>query len=327
MEKDIPKNSLAYDYYLRSFSYPLTIDGSSDAIRMLEKSIQLDSTYAPAHVELGYHISRLAQHAYNKSSDIRISEQYFLNALKINSELIDALVQLAGLYVDIGKTDIAYDLALQALRINPNNAWVRYRLSYIYRYTGMLEESAKEVEKTLSIDNQNPRFGAMQLTYFFLGNYRKVIEISKYYKENVFTKQRLGQVYYILGEIDSAITYCNRALEDDPNSMPGTLAWVLKAYIKNDPEEGFRVLKRWEKTDPHDSEVIFFIARLYCLLNYKDDGIRLLKKAIESGFYCYPFFPIDPFLDPVRDDPEFQKVLALAKQKHEEFKQKVFFSD
>jgi hypothetical protein len=32
----------------------------------------------------------------------------------------------------------------------------------------------------------------------------------------------------------------------------------------------------------------------------------------------------DPFLDPVRDDPEFQEVLALAKEKHEAFKQKYF---
>ncbi len=324
MEKDIPKNSLAYDYYLRSFAYPLTINGSSDAIRMLDKSIQLDSTYAPALVELGYHISRLAQHAYNKSDDIKIAEQYFLNALKINGDLIDALVQLAGLYTEIGKSEEAYALALKALKVNPNNAWVHYRLSYIYRYTGMLEESAREVEKTLLIDNQNPRFGAMQMTYYLQGNYRKVLEISKYYKENVFTKQRIGQIYYILGQIDSALIYSNRALEDDPDSMPGTLAWVLKEFIENNPEEGYRVLNRWEKTDPYDSELIFLMARLYCLLGYNEDGIRLIRKAVHTGFYCYSFFLIDPFLDPVRDDPEFQEISALAKQKHELFKQKYF---
>jgi hypothetical protein len=69
---------------------------------------------------------------------------------------------------------------------------------------------------------------------------------------------------------------------------------------------------------------MFFIARLYCLHGNKEKGIRLLRKAVESGFYCYPFFLIDPFLDPVRDDPEFQKVLALAKEKHEAFKLKYF---
>jgi len=32
----------------------------------------------------------------------------------------------------------------------------------------------------------------------------------------------------------------------------------------------------------------------------------------------------DSFLDPVRDHPEFQRVLELAKEKHEAFKNKYF---
>ncbi len=324
MFKDIPKDPLAFDYYLRSFSYPLTNEGSTLAIKMLKNSIQLDTTYAPAFVELGFHSTRLAQHSYNKSSYHEMAKKYYLDALRLNNDLIDALVQLAGLYTDIGNTYDAYDLAIRALKINPNNAWVHYRLSYIYRYTGMLEESTKEVERTISIDSKNLRLGAMQLTYLFRGKYQKALELSRYYENNLFTKQRRGEIYYILGKLDSSLAYCNQVLDEDPNAIWGTLAWSLKAFIEKNTEEGLHVLDRWEQTNPYDSEIIFFISRLYCLHSNKEKGLRLLRKAVESGFYCYPFFLIDPFLDSVRDDPEFQEVLTLAKKKHEAFKQKYF---
>jgi serine/threonine protein kinase/Tfp pilus assembly protein PilF len=324
MFKDIPKDPLAFDYYLRSFSYPLTNEGSTLAIKMLKNSIQLDSTYAPAFVELGFHSTRLAQHAYNISSYHEMAKKYYLDALRLNNDLIDALVQLAGLYTDIGNTYDAYDLTIRALKINPNNAWVHYSLSYIYRYTGMLEESTKEVERTISIDRKNLRLGAMQATYLYRGKYQKALELSRYYENNLFTKQRRGEIYYILGKLDSSLAYCNQVLDEDPNAIWGTLAWSLKAFIEKNTEEGLYVLDRWVQTNPYDSEIMFFIARLYCLHGNKEKGIRLLRKAVESGFYCYPFFLIDPFLDPVRDDPEFQKVLALAKEKHEAFKLKYF---
>ena len=111
---------------------------------------------------------------------------------------------------------------------------------------------------------------------------------------------------------------------EDPNGMSGTLAWALKAFIKKNTAEGLRVLGRWEQTNPYDSEIMFFLSRYYSLYNNKEKGIQLLRKAVEGGFFCYPFFLIDPFLDPVRDDPEFQEVLALAKKKHEAFKRKYF---
>ena len=52
----------------------------------------------------------------------------------------------------------------------------------------------------------------------------------------------------------------------------------------------------------------------------------MLRKAVEGGFFNYPFILKDPFLDQVRDDPDFKKVITLAKEKHETFK-KNYFSD
>ena len=48
MQSDVSQNPLAYEYYLRSISYPSTTEGHLLAIEMLTNSIQLDSSYAPS---------------------------------------------------------------------------------------------------------------------------------------------------------------------------------------------------------------------------------------------------------------------------------------
>ena len=113
-------------------------------------------------------------------------------------------------------------------------------------------------------------------------------------------------------------------LDEDPNGMSGHLSYALKALINNNTDPGLHILDRWEQTNPYDSEIIFLLARYYSLYGNKEKGLYYFRKAVEKGFFCYPFFLIDPFLDPVRDDPEFQEVLVLAKEKHESFKQKYF---
>lgn len=69
---------------------------------------------------------------------------------------------------------------------------------------------------------------------------------------------------------------------------------------------------------------MYEIASQYGLLGDKTSCARVLQKAVEGGFFNYPFMLRDSFLGPVRGDPEFQRVLALAKEKHVAFKKKFF---
>jgi tetratricopeptide (TPR) repeat protein len=159
--KDIPGNPLAYEFYLRSISYPFTNEGDRIAIEMLHRSIELDSTFAPAYAQLGDRLHRLAQFGLHDPAETKISENYYLKALSLNKENIFALANLAQIYTETGRTEKAVEYTKQILAINPGNAEAHFSLGYIYRYAGMNQEAIQEMEKAMTIDPGNPGFRSM----------------------------------------------------------------------------------------------------------------------------------------------------------------------
>jgi tetratricopeptide (TPR) repeat protein len=315
MRVDLPHNPQAYDYYLRSLSYSSDTKDDSLAIEILKKSIQIDSSYAPVYDELGFRTLRFGQGVFKIASDYGQAERYFLKALSINSDLITSLNYLSGIYTEIGEIEKAMDLAHKALDINPNNAYTHLILSYNYRYVGMLNNSKKEAEIALRIDPHNPRFRSFGHTYLYLREYKKAIEMYDLDEKSIWSLCKKSVTFLRNGQIDEAIVHANRAIEKNPKGQWGLFSSIIKAYIEGNIEKGIKMNLKWELAKPYDSETLYYIASNYGLLGETAGCVRVLRKAVEGGFFCYPFFLTDPFLDPMRDDPEFQEVLALAREK------------
>jgi hypothetical protein len=102
--------------------------------------------------------------------------------------------------------------------------------------------------------------------------------------------------------------------------------WVtgVKAFIEGNIQKGLHAAHKFEQANISDAEAWNAFASIYGLLGDKEGCIRTLKRAVAGGFFNYPFMLTDSFLDSVRDDPEFQRILEMAKAKHNAFKKKFF---
>jgi serine/threonine protein kinase len=323
LQGDVPQNPLAYEYYLKGISYPFTTQTNQLAVEMLDKSIQLDSSFAPAYVELGNRHHRLANYKFGGINQIKIAEKYLQKAVLLNPDLLSALGHLAIMYTEISRTEEAVELTKEMLKINPNNPDAHFSLGYIYRYVGMLEESEREYDIAISLDPKKG-FRSAGITYMYLGKYEKALQGFNLDPESSFNLGWKGQLYLRQGQQDLALEYLNRSISLDPNSNTGYWAMSIKAYLERNNSEGIRFTKLTEEKNPTDSEVWYNVANTYGLLGEKDGCIRTLRNAVNGGFYNYPFMLTDYFFDSVRDEPEFQEVLALAKEKYEAFKKKFF---
>jgi hypothetical protein len=45
---------------------------------------------------------------------------------------------------------------------------------------------------------------------------------------------------------------------------------------------------------------------------------QLFQRAVAGGFFCYPAMAHDPWLDSLRGEPEFERLLAEARNRHGE---------
>jgi hypothetical protein len=67
-----------------------------------------------------------------------------------------------------------------------------------------------------------------------------------------------------------------------------------------------------------DPEGEYYLARKLAYVSEIGRATRLLKKAVDGGYFCYPQMTSDPWLDPIRGDAEFKRILHTAQSLHQE---------
>ena len=71
----------------------------------------------------------------------------------------------------------------------------------------------------------------------------------------------------------------------------------------------------------HFHHTAYNIACAYAAMNRPDDAVRWLERTADSGFPNYPYFQIDPNLEPVRSSREFAEFMERMKGPWERFKE------
>lgn len=322
IKKDIPDNPLAYEYYLRSLSYPRTNNGRKFAIEMLNKSIALDSNYAPTYDQLGVRIKELGQFGLLGSKETKRAENYHLKALSINGDLLSALANLAEIYTETARIENAVDITNQMLEINPNNASAHRSLGYSYRYAGMLDESIDEMKIAETLDpNTHTSIG---LTYIANGEYDNAFKAFERQEPVPYTLGYQGYILFRQSKNEQAIEYFNRVISLEPEGLIAGWITGYKALIEDNINEGLKATRKIEQANISDAEAWYHFAENYALLGDIEGCIRTLRRAVDGGYFNYPFMLTDFFLDSVRDEPEFQKIIEQAKEKHLAFKKRFF---
>ena len=69
-----------------------------------------------------------------------------------------------------------------------------------------------------------------------------------------------------------------------------------------------------------DGEQYYRQIHFYSLLDMPNKAINKMKGTLDRGFFPYPYFNTDRFLDPIRGTSGFDSILNQIKAKHIEFK-------
>jgi DNA-binding winged helix-turn-helix (wHTH) protein len=106
------------------------------------------------------------------------------------------------------------------------------------------------------------------------------------------------------------------------------IALFVAVRARRQKAEGVKVLRqveaRIDQSGVIDGESLYKVAQAYAVLGDRAASLRMLRRSIEGGFVCYPYFTSDPLLANVRADSAYAAIIEQARVRHEEFKRNFF---
>ena len=333
--KAVAVNPEAYDLYLRSEPYYglQTREANDQAIRLLEKSVDMDQQFAAAYAALAAaYGTRAIGIEINEPKWIEKASAAVGKALALDPNLAEGYVS-RGYLLWSRPNGWAHERAVSdyrhALELNPNLAEAHHQLANVYNHVGLLDKAEEEVKKAIALDplNTGIRF-RVGINLLYQGKYEESLvglrDSERFLPpfwafQTSFALQHLGRRREAQERIETllkanpldtggSLTAMQAMLAADAGDVPLAERKIQEAIAKG---KGYQ----------HFHHVAYAVASAYALLDRHDQALRYLRTVADDGFPCYPLFEHDSNLDHLRNDPGFLSFLREQKKQWEYFRE------
>jgi eukaryotic-like serine/threonine-protein kinase len=312
-----PSNEEAYDLYLRSVAVAHDGEQNREAVRMLERSVGLDPSFAPAWSALGKRYYYEEEYGVGATGAMSRTGPALRRALSLDPNLEDAAQQIVSLDTDAGKLPQAYQEAKAMVEKRPQSGFAHFTLSYVLRYAGLSKEAQQECDTALRLDPGNYQFRSCAGTFFLTGNFDHGRDFLKLDAGSEWSNNAEVMMLLREGNTTEALEHVHRL----PDSQFFHTRAMEACHTTPRPAGSDQLLKETEKEllAYRDPEPRYTMAGLFnaCLGN--DFTARLVKSAIEGRFCAYDYLQTDPILVGFRKSPAYPALLAQAKQCRDKF--------
>jgi eukaryotic-like serine/threonine-protein kinase len=225
-----------------------------------------------------------------------------------------------------GNTQEAARRLKQVLAKDPLDSESLSWLIAIYAYAGKPYAAAPWAKKLLEIDPLTPVYqtlpGVLAMT---AGEYRRALEpMAKGLKlepENPAIRFYYGQLLILNHRVDEAFAVFDALRKEIPDSLFAHLALALKHAVLGERDEVLRAITEDVKSAvAGDLQYCWNLAQCLALVHENDQALDWLEKAVHLGFTNYPLISrLDPFLENLREEPRFERILDVARERWEAF--------
>ena len=307
---DAPANATAYDLYLRANEAGKGFSGLSEAIGLYEQCVALDPRYAPAWARLGRARWMTGKFSQTKEK-LAEGRSAIERALELNPDLPLAHNLYTNIQVDEGHVLDAMRRLLKRLRNSKTDPDLFAGLTHAARYCGLLQASVEADREARRLD-PNIRTTVTH-TYFAMRDYQRSIDAASA-DFGYFTPLRFA----MLGRVAEAIALLKEKEPFVQEQLGKMFMISLRMLLEGNRDASLEAIDERFVTAIRDPEGDFYIARQLAYLSDTGRAIRLLNKAVDGGYFCYPQMTSDPWLDPIRGDDEFKRILHRAQERHQE---------
>ncbi len=305
-----PNNQEAYDLYLRSVAVPHDSTPNKEAIRMLERTVGMDPTYAPAWENLGLRYYYDATYSTGGEEVFQRSNAAYERALTLDPNRMIAAGQLITNRVERGELAKAYQSAQELVKRRPESAQAHFTLAVVQRYGGMLEESAKQCETALTLDPGNYQFRSCAWVFMELSRFDRAIDFIRLDAGSEWAAYVTPSLLLRQGKVAEAREAVKR-MSPSPHYHRDLLEACLGPQPSAELDRLAQVAETGQPSDP-DPELAYYQGAIMAWCGKKQAALHMLKTAVELNYCAYSNLLSDPLLKGLRSERQFDEVLTAA---------------
>jgi TolB-like protein len=310
---DVPATPRAHEFYLRAAQQGESPEGWRIAQDLYKRALDEDPRYAPAWARIARIHLLLGKYSGNTTVEYDLAESAARRALELHPDLPIAHLAYAQIEVATGRAEASVLRLLDRVQRGTNDPSVFAGLVMALRYCGLLEQSAAAHELARQLD---PHIStSVSHTYWMMGKYAEALATVD--RDRDFGADE-ALVLDSMGRYDEALSmFEDRRLRLARNgALPSSDAYrILQGFewfLRAD-ERAFLAYEEFRNFP--DPEGRFYIARGLVRIGHPAEALEMLGEAERDGFFCYPIFAHDPWLDPLRGDPRFVTILKRADER------------
>jgi tetratricopeptide (TPR) repeat protein len=218
------------------------------------------------------------------------------------------------------QTEAALREARLAKELDPNVD--NLPLPVLYFHMGLEDRGAEEFERALERDPTSDLFKNTYCDQYSL--LAMPDEWLALYQRLFNGRPEILHWYYIQKRmVKEAAPLVEQEYAKSPDNpiWGGAMSQLLALQGRRKEAEalGLRLVGKAPK-DKYYHHVTYDLARIYALDGNGAEALRWLRATVEAGFPCYTLFARDPYLDRIRQDPDFVQFMAEMKNRWEGYR-------
>jgi tetratricopeptide (TPR) repeat protein len=202
---------------------------------------------------------------------------------------------------DIMMAKKMYREAIETYKQSPETAVIANKIGIAYHQMTELDRAKKSYERSIKLDhsyseainNLGTVFYAQKSYRRAIGEYRKALRVNP---NAASILSNLGMAYFARKNYDLASATFQKAFEIDPTVFEhrGTTGVLLE-----------------ERSVEERAKFHYYLAKTYAKAGKNELALLYIRKALEEGFKERDKFMKEVEFEPLRDDDEFKKIMAL----------------
>jgi len=334
LTKRSTSNPIAYEYYTKGiYSYDqrgygrAAKDQNDATIELFKKAIEADPNYALGHASLADAYAFQALHIVPGEQEkwISLAKDAINRADAIDPQLPEthlARSQVLFSHLSGYQAAAAIREVLTSQQLDPNIG--HYAIAGLYNHIGLEDLAEREFQRAFEIDPTSKILASDYVSYYRL-LHRPDEYLTAHQKH--FPGEPVSPFYYIMkGDLVTAKQRIDEETaknENRPNLFHTSFLLALKGEKKASEELAAKVMSDLDESASRSTNYhhrTYDIACIYAINGNVPESMKWLRDSAERGNPSYTLFARDPFLDKIRQSPEFIELMAELKLEYDKYR-------